>query len=461
MDVVHDGLKLPVDLLARPGDAQGVLALLQAGHGNAPRVGRLGRAEQDLPGKKRPHRSQRGRHVGAFGHRQEPVVDQGFRVVGVQLVLRGAGQGELAGDAPRPLLLVVLAAEVLGVLVDPSPANLLELLQPRQTLGVDAVRVVDEAVRIRGGDDGGAQLVQLLDGVEGDVAGAGDDRRLAGDFLVAGRQHVLQEVDRPVAGGLGPHQAAAERQALAGEDAGEAVRKAHVLAEQEPYLARADAYVAGGDVGVLADVAVQLPHHRLTETHDLVGAAAARAEVRATLGAPHRQAGEAVLEDLLEAQELQHALRDRGVEAQAALVGADDVAELHAPGPRGADAAPIVLPGHPERDDPVGFGEPFQDARLFVLGMRHDERDDALGHLPDGLMELGLARVAADETGHEFLQPLMDARNPVHSPASSVSASRDSLRAKRAFLAVGAQLRQRGTFSSLAARLLEQRGQIA
>ena len=194
------------------------------------------------------------------------------------------------------------------------------------------MRVVDEPVRIGGGDDGGAELVQLLDGVEGDVAGAGDDRGLAGDLVPAGRQHVLQEVDGPVAGRLGPHQAAAERQPLAGEDAGEAVGQPHVLAEQEADLARADTDVARGHVGILADVAVQLAHHRVTEAHHLVGAASARAEVRAALRTPHRQTGQAVLQDLLEAQELQHALGHRRMKPEAALVGADGVVELHAPG---------------------------------------------------------------------------------------------------------------------------------
>ena len=55
-------------------------------------------------------------------------------------------------------------------------------------------------------------------------------------------------------------------------------------------------------------------------------------------------------------------------------------------------------------------------------GRRITSGDDALGHFAHRLVELGLARVAADETGHEFLQPFMDARNPVHLPASSVSA---------------------------------------
>src|SRR5690606_41500146 len=59
-----------------------------------------------------------------------------------------------------------------------------------------------------------------------------------------------------------------------------------------------------GDVGVLADMAVQLGHEALAEPHDLGVAAALRVEVGAALAAADRHAGERVLERLLEPEEL-------------------------------------------------------------------------------------------------------------------------------------------------------------
>ena len=47
VDAAHDVLQAFVDLLARPGDAQGVLRLLQARDGHAAGVGGLGRAVED------------------------------------------------------------------------------------------------------------------------------------------------------------------------------------------------------------------------------------------------------------------------------------------------------------------------------------------------------------------------------------------------------------------------------
>jgi hypothetical protein len=77
-------------------------------------------------------------------------------------------------------------------------------------------------------------------------------------------------------------------------------------------------------------VAVELGHERLAEAHHLVVALALGVEVRAALAAAHGQRGQRVLEDLLEGEELEDAEVDRGVEAQAALVGADGAVELDA-----------------------------------------------------------------------------------------------------------------------------------
>ena len=64
-----------------------------------------------------------------------------------------------------------------GVLVDAAAADVLQVHHEGQLLGVDAVRVDDGAVGVGQRDDLAAELVDLLDRVLGDVAGAGDDAR--------------------------------------------------------------------------------------------------------------------------------------------------------------------------------------------------------------------------------------------------------------------------------------------
>src|SRR5690606_12456026 len=116
--------------------------------------------------------------------------------------------------------------------------------------------------------------------------------------------------------GVGAHDRAAPVQTLAGDDAGlVAVGHALVLTEQVADLAYADADVAGRDVDVLTDVAVQLGHERLAEPHDLAVGAALGVEVAAALAAAEGETGQRVLEDLLESEELDRAEEHGRVEA--------------------------------------------------------------------------------------------------------------------------------------------------
>src|SRR5690606_19036534 len=138
---------------------------------------------------------------------------------------------------------------------------------------------------------------------------------------------------------------------FAGEDARlVAVGDSLVLAEQIADLALAHSDVAGRDVGVLAQVAVQLGHQRLTEAHDLAVAAALGVEVRSPFGAPDRHAGDGGLGRLLGGEELDHAQVDGRAETDAALVGAESGVELDAEGPVDLPLAVVVRPRHPEDD---------------------------------------------------------------------------------------------------------------
>ena len=183
------------------------------------RVGRLGRPKEDAVGQQILNGLGGGGHIGALGHDGDAVGHQGLGILLVQLILVAQGQGDVAGDLPHVAAVVAVggAGDALGVLADAGALHFLDLLHHVQ---VDAVGVVDIALGVGHGDDLGAQLHGLLGGVNGDVAGAGDDHGLALQALALhALEHLLDEVQQAVAGGLGPGQAAAEGQALAGEDA--------------------------------------------------------------------------------------------------------------------------------------------------------------------------------------------------------------------------------------------------
>ena len=203
-------------------------------------------------------------------------------------------------------------------------------------------------------------------------------------------QHAAGIVDRAVTGGLGTDQAAAEGEALAGDDAaGEAAGEAAPGAEEEAHFPAAHADVAGGHVHVRPHILIQLGHEALAETHDFGVGLALGVEVAAALGTAHGQGGQGVFQHLLEAQELDRALGDAGMEAQAALVGADSAVELHTPAPVDMGLALVVAPGNAEFHHPVRCGHPLQNGVLLILGMLGDDRLQRSQDFLHGLDELG------------------------------------------------------------------------
>ena len=403
VNVLDEILEPLVDFLARPRDAQRVLALLQSRNCHAACIRRLRRSEQDLGVQEPLHSFRDSGHVRALAHPDDAIVQQHLRLVAADLVLRRGRKSQIAGHCPRALPRMVRAAKGLGVLPDaPAPLRL-ECLEPLELVGVDAVRVVDETVRIGRRDHLGAELNQLFDRVDRHVAGAGDDGHLALQAIAAHREHLAHEVDAAVAGGFGADQTAAEREALAGEDAGETVRQALVHAEHVADLAGSDADIARRHVRVLADMPRQLDHQGMAEAHDLAVGLVLGIEVGPALAAAHGQRREAVLQHLLEAQELQHAERHRRVEAHPPLVRPDRVVELDSPRAIRADVPATVLPRDAENDDPVRLGHPLEDLVVAVARVVATEGNDPVRDLPHGLMELALAGIPAAQAPHELL----------------------------------------------------------
>src|SRR3954469_23141420 len=416
VDPVHDLPEQLLELLLLPGDAGRILAHLEAGDGDSAGIGGLaGRVEQ-LGVLEDVHAREVGGHVGALGDRDAAVRDEGARTVAEQLVLGRAGKSDVARYAPGALAgMEGRALERICIFRDSAAALGLVGLDPVDLLLVDAVGIVDEALAVGQGQHLAAELDDLLGGMGGDVAGARDDRALADQVEAAGLQHVLEEVDGAVAGRLGPDQRAAIFQPLAGQHAFPAAGDPFVLAEHVADLARADADVAGGHVDVGADMAKQLGHEALAEAHDLAVALALGIEIGAALAAAHRQAGQRVLEGLLESEELQDRAVDRRVEADSALIGADRIVVLDPVAALDPDIVVVGLPADPERDHPVRLGDSAQDLPAVVILLVGDEVEDVLGHFLDRLDEFGLARIAALDALHEAGQIDVPVAIPAHS----------------------------------------------
>ena len=174
----------------------------------------------------------------------------------------------------------------------------------------------------------------------------------------------------------------------------EAVNDLLVLAEHVSNFACADADVACGSVGELADVTVQLGHEALAETHNFCIGLALRVKVGAALAAAHGQSCQGVLEDLLEAEELYNGEVDRGMEAQAALVRSDSGVELDAVAAVDLDLAVVVNPGNAEGDDALGLYKALDEACLLPLGVLVNDELEALKYFTNCLKEFGLVGIA-------------------------------------------------------------------
>jgi hypothetical protein len=328
-------------------------------------------------------------------------------VLARQLVLGGTGQGQVAGHLPdAPGGGEADAGAPLGVRLESAAFDLLHLLEQVE---VDAGGVVHETRRVRAGHDDDPQLLQLLDGVDRHVARPGHDRSAALDRRASRGEHLLQEEHRSVAGGLGAHEGPTPVGALPGDDTRlVAIGDPLVLPEEEPDLPAPHADVTRGHVGVLPHVAIQLGHEALTEPHDLAVGAPLGVEVAPALAAADGHAGERVLEDLLEPEELDDAQVHRRVEPQAPLVRTEGAVELHAHPPVDLHLAPIVLPGHAEDDLALRFADSLDDLVFGELGVLGNGGTDALQHLAHRLVELDLARVAVDHFVERALQLVID-----------------------------------------------------
>ena len=112
----------------------------------------------------------------------------------------------------------------------------------------------------------------------------------------------------------------------------------------------------------------QLGHESLAETHNFPVGLALGVEVGTALAAAHGQCGQAVLEDLLKAQELDYGCVNGGVQSQTALVRTDCGVELYTITSVDLNLAVVVNPGYTEHDLTLRLYDSLKDASLNQVG---------------------------------------------------------------------------------------------
>ncbi len=370
MDVEHHLVQLLVHLGCAPLQVLGILAHFQAGYAHTAGVHSLAGCVRQLVRDEVVDSLGGAAHVGNFGHHHHLVVDYHLGVGLAHLVLCGAGQADVHLLLPGLAACIECGAgELVGVRSHDVVARCTELKHIFYLLGVQTCGVVDVSVGTGQSHHLAAEFGGFLGCAPSHVAEAGDGDGLALDVGVQVLQHALNEIECAETGSLRTDAAAAERQTLAGERTRVLAGQLLVHTVHISYLTAAYADIAGGNVAVGTEVAPQLKHESLAETHYLAVALAARAEVGTSLGTAHRQCGQGILECLLESQELQDGQCDGSVETDASLVRADRVVELHAIAYVVLNLALVVYPRHAEREDAVRFHHALYQSCLLPLRM--------------------------------------------------------------------------------------------
>ena len=107
----------------------------------------------------------------------------------------------------------------------------------------------------------------------------------------------------------------------------------------------------------------------------------------------HKELIGTVLEGLLEAQELDDRSIHTGMQAQAALVGADGAVELNAEATVHLNLARIVHPGYTELDKTLRLDQALQHTVFLVFRVLFHQSLQAFQNLAHGLQELRLIGV--------------------------------------------------------------------
>ena len=399
MDVLHHLVKLCVNFLSSPDQALGVLRHLETGDADTASVDSLRRSDDHMLLLTQEVQSVvRGGHVGNL----DVILDAGLcdLLCGLHLdvVLHRSGHVNVnVLDAPALLAGNELDAELVSIRLAVHRVLGTHLKDEVELfVGDDAVRIMDIAVGTCEVGDLGTEHSSLLHDAPAHVAVAGNGNALALDGVVLVLQDFLEIIDSAVAGRFRTNQGAAVAHALAGENAVlPDTLQAAVLAVQVADLAAANAHVTSGNVDVGPDVAVQSGHEALAESLDFCGRFAGGVEVGAALCAAHGQAGQRVLEGLLEAEELDNAFVDVLLEAQAALVRADGAVELAAPAAVGVIFALVVHPADAEGKHTLGLNHSLQQVDLLVLGMCVHDRGDGRQNFLNGLNEFRFIAVGS------------------------------------------------------------------
>ena len=270
----------------------------------------------------------------------------------------------------------------------------LDFLDFLEECNVNAFRIINPACRIGACYNVNAHLLCLLDCIDRNIACTCHCSCLACDVDAVDLKKFFCQIKEAVTCSLCSCERAAVCKALTCQNTFIKACDSLILAIKETDFTSAYADIAGRYVCVSADMSVELCHETLAEPHDLIVGFTLRVEVGTALAAADRKTCEAVLEDLLEAKELDDAEIYGRMKSETSFVRSDRAVELNAIAAVHLYLAVIIYPRYAEHNDSLRLNESFQKCEIpVVLLIRFNDYTDRLENFLDCLDKFRLCSV--------------------------------------------------------------------
>ena len=149
MDIGHYRTQTLVHLFRGPFETHTILRHLETRGCHTAGIGCLTRAIEDLRTLEQRNRFRSRRHVSTFRHAETAVLKQVLCIGFLNLVLCRTRHRDVARYLPRTLAGKILCLRILGhIFLDTSATDVLEFKHIRHLLFVQALRIIDESVRV-------------------------------------------------------------------------------------------------------------------------------------------------------------------------------------------------------------------------------------------------------------------------------------------------------------------------
>ena len=154
------------------------------------------------------------------------------------------------------------------IFLDPCTTHFLDLLECGK---VNAVRIIDIAVRIGARHNLRTKFLRLLNGVCSDISSTGDNDCFACEVDSFCRKHILHEVEKTIARRFSTRKTSPVVRTFACQNTRiVGVTNALVLSKKITDLTPADANIACRYIHIWTDMTIELRHEALAELHHFV-----------------------------------------------------------------------------------------------------------------------------------------------------------------------------------------------